>query len=515
MGYALLWIEAMAAALLLVALVAACSARLAKRWVRVVLPTLTAAGPGGFSAYLTVGFRGLLLLEGTTMYRWLFWYAGSWTVGFAPAAAFIIYRALRAGGAAPTAEGTVRPAGAGWPRAKLAVAATAVVLLGATTVWNMSLAAHNKLAAIRAEAGALALSLMPSRPPDSENAALVYERAFELMPKVENVPELPGEGDKGAARAYLTEHELALKLLRQAAAMPGCYFEYPSPVPDIEALMPILPSMRQGARLLALDAQVKAADGQAGLALRDVAAIFGLARHAGTSPALIQGLVAIAAGAMGHVTLEDVLAHCEPSAADLEQLPVDETFSYWRLLRRMVRMEDALCLATGANMAEKTGDVFFMPGELPGLRSMMLEYDAALAHPYYLAREGIEQVEQKAQDGRWGILPAMQAPAWTTATAAAAQAEAKWLLDNMALAATAYRIRHGRFPAAPGDLVPEFMTVVPADPFSGQPMKMRPTDEGVILYSIGPDMKDNGGSDFDPERKTGDLTFRLRTPPRP
>ena len=74
-----------------------------------------------------------------------------------------------------------RAAAADWPRGKLAIALVAAVALHAMTFWNMDLAARQQLASLRTEAGALALSVAPPRMPDRDNAALVYQQAFEAM----------------------------------------------------------------------------------------------------------------------------------------------------------------------------------------------------------------------------------------------------------------------------------------------------------------------------------------------
>ena len=82
----------------------------------------------------------------------------------------------------------------------------------------------------------------------------------------------------------------------------------------------------------------------------------------------------------------------------------------------------------------------------------------------------------------------------------------------MGVALYIYRARNGRFPETLDDLVPDFISAVPRDPFDGQPMKLKRTEHGLIVYSIGPDMIDNGGAPFDPRSKTGDITFTVPTP---
>jgi len=380
------------------------------------------------------------------------------------------------------------------------------------TLWNVNLAAQNKLAAVRVEAGALALSVAPSRPPDSLNAALPYEKASGLIGKDTKIPRYLDDADVEQFQALLREHEPALRLLRRAAAMPGCYFERGFPIPESREVMHGADDMHQGARLLALDARVQAARGQAGPALEDVSAIFGMVRHAGETAALVHTLVAIAIGNMGHSTLQAVLADCEPSEADLARLGPDEVFSYSRLFHRSIRMEWAFGLSLFANQHASGGGAAFTLKELSGYGSLMAELDKALALPCHEALQGVRQLKAAALGGSWGVVAAQLYPALERNATAAAKVEALHRLDNLALAATAYRIKHGAFPTQPDDLVPEFLMVVPKDPFDGEPIRMVNTEEGILFYSIGADMKDDGGAELDYGDQTGDLTFRLTMP---
>src|SRR5206468_3641096 len=57
-----------------------------------------------------------------------------------------------------------------------------------------------------------------------------------------------------------------------------------------------------------------------------------------------------------------------------------------------------------------------------------------------------------------------------------------------------FRSRHGRYPAVLGNLSPSILARVPNDPFSGRPLVYRRTGEQFLLYSLGPDMQDDGGT---------------------
>jgi hypothetical protein len=58
--------------------------------------------------------------------------------------------------------------------------------------------------------------------------------------------------------------------------------------------------------------------------------------------------------------------------------------------------------------------------------------------------------------------------------------------------------------------VPKYLDEVPADPFDGNPLRMSAKDGGVLIYSIGPDGKDDGGAPLDRKHQTGDIVFHLK-----
>jgi hypothetical protein len=54
-----------------------------------------------------------------------------------------------------------------------------------------------------------------------------------------------------------------------------------------------------------------------------------------------------------------------------------------------------------------------------------------------------------------------------------------------ALAVERYRLGEGRWPTGLAELVPRYLASVPVDPFSGQPLQLKPFEEGIAITSIG------------------------------
>ena len=63
-----------------------------------------------------------------------------------------------------------------------------------------------------------------------------------------------------------------------------------------------------------------------------------------------------------------------------------------------------------------------------------------------------------------------------------------------ALAAERFRQAKGRWPKKLQELVPDFLRSVPIDPFDGKELRVRQLSDGIVIYSVGPDGQDNGGS---------------------
>jgi hypothetical protein len=94
-----------------------------------------------------------------------------------------------------------------------------------------------------------------------------------------------------------------------------------------------------------------------------------------------------------------------------------------------------------------------------------------------------------------------------------------------AVAAERFRLDKGRWPRALTELTPNWIGKVPLDPFTGQALLYRALPDGVVIYSVGEDLKDHGGrfrdtnDDYQPDKL--DVGFRLwdpahrRQPPRP
>ncbi len=539
MGYFLLWIESLAVGLLLVATLIACIGHLRRRWVRLVLVALAVLLPLAVYVALAVlaGFLQISCRVPGARFVPMVLLSGTFAVG----AVWLLVNGFWRGKEDPT-----RPRAADWSRGKLAVALGVALALHVMTFWNMDLAIRQDVAALRVEAGALALSVAPVRIPDAENAALPYHQAFELMGTQEqwdqgwekawwrNTSNTEFDSQDAELRELLRRHTSTLALLRQAAAKPGCYFDRDYGRPSISMLLPELRRLRTGAWLLADDARCKAADGNLRGALENTSAMFSIAEHTAADPLLIMQLVAIAIDRIAAGTLESVLASGTATAEDLAAANIHDHVSYHKQLARALRMEEAfglssLCQVGGGDepiwtflsrdeeilpfdapvIVAPPYRVFLLKDDVATYRENMRRLGELASRPYYEAQEEFEAVEKQFESRPQGIVTQLVFPALGRCAQIFARGDAQRGVARVGLAMCRYRAAKETFPEKLQELVPEFISAVPRDPFDGQPLRLKSTEQDLVIYSIGPNGEDDGGIPFGKEEQTGDITFRL------
>lgn len=158
-----------------------------------------------------------------------------------------------------------------WPIKKLALAFGIALALHMMTFWNIDLQARQQALFFRSEAAAIAMSVVPPRVPDEDNAALLYDQAAQSLMAVfdseaakqeklgENFGKWEDAMDKPGFDAldpqlvdFLKRQSGTLSIIMQAVKKPGFYVEHDfnNPGTDIAILLPELQSARELARLL-------------------------------------------------------------------------------------------------------------------------------------------------------------------------------------------------------------------------------------------------------------------------
>ena len=141
----------------------------------------------------------------------------------------------------------------------------------------------------------------------------------------------------------------------------------------------------------------------------------------------------------------------------------------------------------------------------------------AAPHPY--GEANIAELESRpglasmALSGNWTgqILYYMMMPALANSLERKSRNDVQLQATRTILALRAYQLTHGNLPADLSALVPEFLEAVPVDDFDGKPLRY--SADRNIVYSVGKNLKDDGGDDrpapADSSQRHLDLVYKF------
>jgi len=383
--------------------------------------------------------------------------------------------------------------------------------------------------------------------PDAENAALVYQKAFAAMRVTRDYRDFTTNLSRGklsladpavVARAerILKQNAAALQLIHRGANMPRCDFRLDWSE-GAALTFPQFAPLRNCARLLGLKAIMLAHRGRVDDALAVCGDGFRVVK-AGDEPILIGALVQYSIIAITSRSLEQILDGSQPSGSACRRLgtsvaSIDLTrsltvaltaeramdmslFDQARASRDPVKFVWELSGPAGEN--ERPPKVprnsWFVRWWLASDELMYLELmdraigDASL--PYRKARHIEAEVEDRVRTHRGIPAPLMTAilmPVYSRSHAARDRAIASLGLVEIALLLKAYRAEHGGYPQSLQQLGGLNGRPLPTDPFSGKPFVYRREGAGFLIYSWGPNLKDDGGK-VGKTQDEGDIVMR-------
>jgi len=401
--------------------------------------------------------------------------------------------------------------------------------------------------------------------PADENAAAILETAFRLFvngPDMQHVPiceryaKVPDRTKhlspdmKKASIDYLDLNKDAINLLHEGAALPKSRYTI-----DLSrgymATLPSLGKVRQGARLLALEALVNADAGNSAAATKDILSILGVARSLDQEPVFISQLVRIACNTLTLANLETDMNLVSFSDSELLKISND---------LEQAEKSDGLCRGLVgdrcngydaykypnilASMSSGgTPSPSFLPSSIKPMlgniwrsvyrNSGMLAYDFGLYLDYIteyidacktplpkrleMANEISKKINAVITSLNNNIVNlhvfVKIFPAFDRSFIADARNIAMLRAGQMAIAVERYRIANGKLPADTKDLVPTYLKAIPMDPFdpAEKPLRYAKRNKGFVVYSVGDDGKDDGGTELDATgrkySRATDITF--------
>ncbi len=464
-------------------------------------------------------------------------------------------------GTQPDGGGWKTVPAANWPPLALFTLFLLTKSVTAGTILYLNQTVTAQARALQNEAAVLMTTHLPPNLPDQENAAGLYRGASVIFEDDDAFQEIVQKASKTRIDsvdpetiAFLTRHVETLELLRQAAARPTCRFIRDYSRPSVDMLLPEIQFFRDAARILALSARYNASIGEIPAALDDVSSIMKISLHASSEPILISGLVGLAIDGIAVNNLIDILPFINTdSLALLKRNDIHNFLSTSPSLAKNIYGEEAFGLnvfsifGTGEfdqwqlasfimddlnipdsiyqqniflNPALAAYRIFLFPQDLAAYRQTMHSYKrVAESSDSYAARKTIlKRIENDLSSGKpKGFITALLTPGIGKAIENTEKVRMRHAAILVAIAATEFRIAHDSLPEKADSLIPDFLPCLPKDAFlDTSRICYSSKDDGVAIYSVGPNGKDDGGPgpqiDND-QPKTDDVGIFLRQAP--
>lgn len=422
--------------------------------------------------------------------------------------------------------------------AKTLIALVLILLVASSLLnyyWGRQIEA--RLAAIRATGQPTSFADLQSQPvPDRDNAAPIYKQAFKAMSKpsarhdIEAVYSIlsksttPSPTDWAKAKTAISRFDKIIALLEEAQSKPACQFPmYPvmkgmssQSVERYGALsserFERLLRLREATRLLSAKAILCAREGRTQDVVRYTRSALKVNDAIRKNAMLSDYLVGISIVNFTLPNMRQALSYCEPSESELRQL--DNAFSRIdmpELYKHALEGERVYFLTQNyefrkAGMPLGRGDTLaYLDFVSKHLESTRMNYSAALS-------KGL--VGPRAADGIpfYAIFTQILAPVLARAAGARYKCEAEIACGRTFLALRAYKARFGQYPRTLRDLRSGIGWKLPEDPFTGKDLVYKQVGGGFVLYSVGYDLKDNGGTALQSRSKTelgGDIVWRI------
>ena len=329
---------------------------------------------------------------------------------------------------------------------------------------------------------------------------------------------------------YVADNNEALTLLHEAAAIE--HSRYPIDLSaGFETKLSPLSEIRRAVFLLKLEAILHAENGDGKSAIRSAISSFGIARSLAKEPLIISQLVHIACQRLAATTIEYCINRAELADEELAELI--------ECVHNAERISDISCAFIGERC---NGISFFKapgsanPDLIDGIpfQSILELYKAigladadAIIYldimdgyikstqlPPHRRQEAIKAIDAKLQStSQIHILLHIIMPALSRISTIDLRNIAGLRTARTALAIERYRLAAGRLPDALTDLVPAYLDAVPTDPFDGKDLRYEKLGIGFVVYSVGQDLRDDGGTEKPPritkESPNWDVTFAV------
>ena len=394
--------------------------------------------------------------------------------------------------------------------------------------------------------------IVPPEVPDAENAAPLYQQAFTLLNFSQADQDAWGELHNSmndprkakAASVATLEHIVgknasAIKLLEAAAQRPKCRFPVDWSA-GFRAEFHHLTKLRTCSQLLALKIATHAIQEEMAEALDTAQVSLAMSKALQREPRIVSQIVAYAIQSITLRPLQEaLLEHSAPTSACrklfdyLQQMKLDQAFLHtlWGMrvltMRAFDEIQDQPEEGTWL-IGDDVEMVSFAYNSPLGRKMRALDKACYLCLMSELIPDLTQRCRESPQatrlleNGEETVPPycimtntlIQKANLWALALCAWKRdvAVAQIRIAQVALALKAYKNKMGQYPASLAELRKVIPWELPEDPFSGQNFVYKSEGDGFLVYSVGPNLKDDDGQAWDygfqGKRASGDIIWR-------
>jgi hypothetical protein len=344
------------------------------------------------------------------------------------------------------------------------------------------------------------------------------------------------DAQSSAIRAAVDANPTVFEQVDQAMQRPGVDWQVKWTSPTLEILLPQLSEMRQIGRLVAARALLNHQSGDDAAAIADVRRVIFISRAADKITMVIGHLVALSIMS----TANDVVIQIAPdlrigvgkghvsapavrSLIDtlLDAAPLRDAQRLSLLCERMYQVDCVRCLLDGTlDISKFAGPQGKPAAPNPAAHDpqkawadalVLIRYTTAIAEAAKASadlqtlKQKLPRIPPEAVGGdrsQHPIFPLIF-PAPLGPLKVDYRVEAEAAMAAVALAVRSYVVDHpGERPKTLDDLVPQYLRAVPRDPMAvDQPLQYNPSPKHFIVYSVGEDGTNEGGTETDRTKK--------------
>lgn len=334
----------------------------------------------------------------------------------------------------------------------------------------------------------------------------------ELPARTESLP----EDMRTIISKYLDDNQKSIELLHEAASLE--YSRYPVDFTlGTGTRIDHLGNLRQSLILLQLEAVYSAENGRQEASIQSINSIFGIARSLNKEPTTVSQLARLTYESRAVKTLECVINKTDFSDEELDDL--SHTFVNAQLLSspgiwRAFAGERCMVMTFFAEPKTLTREIIGRhapPGPILELykASGLAEKDAIVyldlmesyidinKLPLHERRRAAGRISsQRKTISKFRFILKSLVPSFSGVINCDLRITALLRNAQVALAIQRYRLAKSKLPDRLKDLVPDYLSSIPLDPYDGKELRYKKLDTGFVVYSIGEDLSDDDGTEI-------------------